>query len=69
MSTRHVLSQIPARKIWEMGVGVDHGLYRLRTIVERCENKLKTPAASRRDITKLLKATSGLSSSPQSGFG
>ena len=36
-----MLTQIPMRKPREMRVGVDHALYSLRNLVERCFNKLK----------------------------
>ena len=41
MEVRHVLTQIPMRKSRKMRVGVDHSLYSLRNLVERCFNKLK----------------------------
>ncbi len=41
MDERNVLSVIPMRKSRKMRVGVDHSLYRLRNLVERCFNKLK----------------------------
>lgn len=41
MSEREVLPPIPMRKTRKMRVGVDHGLYKLRNMVERCPNKLK----------------------------
>uniref|UniRef100_UPI001E31B752 transposase n=1 Tax=Roseovarius salinarum TaxID=1981892 RepID=UPI001E31B752 len=41
METRDVLTQIPMRKSRKMRVGVDHSLYSLRNLVERCFNKLK----------------------------
>ena len=41
MNERGILPQIPMRKTRKMRVGVDHGLYRLRNMVERCFNKLK----------------------------
>lgn len=41
MNNRDILSQIPMRKSRKMRVGVEHGLYRLRNLVERCFNKLK----------------------------
>ncbi|SHF42852.1 Transposase DDE domain-containing protein [Ruegeria intermedia] len=36
----HVLAQIPMRKSRRMRIGVDHFLYSLRNLVERCFNKL-----------------------------
>lgn len=36
-----MLTQIPMRKSRKMRVGVDHSLYSLRNLVERCFNKLK----------------------------
>ena len=41
MDARDVLTQIPMRKSRKMRVGVDHSLYSLRNLVERCFNKLK----------------------------
>ncbi len=41
MTDRDVLPQIHMRKTRKMRVEVDHGLYRLRNMVERCFNKLK----------------------------
>ena len=41
MEARSVLTQIPMRKSRKMRVGVDHSLYSLRNLVERCFNKLK----------------------------
>ena len=41
MSERDILTQIPMRKTRKMRVSVDHGLHRLRNMVERCFNKLK----------------------------
>ena len=41
MVARNVLTQIPMRKSRKMRVGVDHSLYSLRNLVERCFNKLK----------------------------
>ena len=41
MEARDVLTQIPMRKSRKMRVGVDHSLYSLRNLVERCFNKLK----------------------------
>lgn len=53
MSKRDVMPQIPMRKNRKMRVGVDHGLYRLRNLVERCFNKLKNArrVATRYDKT------------------
>ncbi|TJZ85005.1 transposase, partial [Paracoccus hibiscisoli] len=53
MEVRDVLTQIPMRKPCKMRVGVDHSLYSLRTLVERCFNKLKNArrAATRYDKT------------------
>ena len=46
-----MLTQIPMRKSRKMSVGVDHSLYSLRNLVERCFNKLKNArrVASRYD--------------------
>lgn len=53
MSERDILTQIPMRKTCKMRVGVDHALYRLRNMVERCFNKLKNArrVATRYDKT------------------
>lgn len=53
MRERNVMPQIPMRKTRKMRVGVDHGLYRLRSLVERCFNKLKNArrVATRYDKT------------------
>ena len=53
MEVRHVLTQIPMRKSRKMRVGVDHSLYSLRNLVERCFNKLKNArrVATRYDKT------------------
>ena len=53
METRGVLTQIPMRKSRKMRVGVDHSLYSLRNLVERCFNKLKNArrVATRYDKT------------------
>jgi transposase len=53
MDARDVLTQIPMRKSRKMRVGVDHSLYRLRNLVERCFNKLKNArrVATRYDKT------------------
>lgn len=41
MEARDVITQIPMRKSRKMRVGVDHSLYSLRNLVERCFNKWK----------------------------
>ena len=69
MSERDILTQIPMRKTRKMRVGVDHGLYRLRNMVERCFNKLKNARSQPHDTTKPQKATSGSSTYPQSDSG
>ncbi len=48
-----MLTQIPMRKSRKMRVGVDHSLYSLRNLVERCFNKLKNArrVATRYDKT------------------
>jgi len=53
MNERNILPQIPMRKSRKMRVGVDHRLYRLRNMVERCFNKLKNArrVATRYDKT------------------
>jgi transposase len=53
METRDVLTQIPMRRSRKMRVGVDHSLYSLRNLVERCVNKLKNArrVATRYDKT------------------
>lgn len=53
MGARDVLTQIPMRKSRKMRVGVDHSLYSLRNLVERCFNKLKNArrVATRYDKT------------------
>lgn len=53
MDEREILTQIPMRKTRKMRVGVDHTLYRLRNMVERCFNKLKNArrVATRYDKT------------------
>jgi len=53
MSERDILTQIPMRKTRKMRVGVDHRLYKLRNLVERCFNKLKNASrvATRYDKT------------------
>lgn len=53
MEAREVLTQIPMRKSRRMRVGVDHSLYSLRNLVERCFNKLKNArrVATRYDKT------------------
>ncbi|KAA8608808.1 transposase [Salipiger aestuarii] len=49
MNARDVLTQIPMRKSRKMRVGVDHSLYSLRDLVERCFNTLKNAC---RDATR-----------------
>ena len=53
MEARNVLTQIPMRKSRKMRIGVDHSLYSLRNLVERCFNKLKNArrVATRYDKT------------------
>lgn len=53
MEARDVLTQIPMRKSRKMRVGVDHALYAMRNLVERCFNKLKNArrVATRYDKT------------------
>jgi transposase len=53
MNERNIQPQIPMRKTRKMRVGVDHTLYRLRNMVERCFNKLKNArrVATRYDKT------------------
>ncbi|WP_282078736.1 IS5 family transposase [Epibacterium ulvae] len=53
MENRDILTEIPMRKTRKMRVGVDHALYRLRNMVERCFNKLKNArrVATRYDKT------------------
>lgn len=53
MTARNLLTQIPMRKSRKMRVGVDHSLYSLRNLVERCFNKLKNArrVATRYDKT------------------
>ena len=53
MEARDVLTQIPMRKSRKMRVGVDHSVYSLRNLVERCFNNLKTArrVATRYDKT------------------
>ena len=53
MNERDILTQIPMRKTRKMRVGVDHELYKLRNMVERCFSKLKNAhrAATRYDKT------------------
>ncbi|MDC0657792.1 IS5 family transposase [Leisingera sp. SS27] len=53
MNVRNIQPQIPMRKTRKMRVGVDHTLYRLRNMVERCFNKLKNArrVATRYDKT------------------
>ena len=54
MAARNVLTQIPMRKSRKMRIGVDHSLYSLRNLVERCFNKLKN---ARRVATRYNKTT------------
>jgi transposase len=53
MRKRDIMTQIPMRKTRKMRVGVDHRLYRLRNMVDRCFNKLKNArrVATRYDKT------------------
>ena len=53
MEKRDVLPVIPMRKSRKKRVGVDHSLYCLRNLVERCFNKLKNArrVATRYDKT------------------
>ena len=53
MEARDVLTQIPMHKSRKMHLGVDHSLYSLRNLVERCFNKLKNArrVATRYDKT------------------
>ena len=53
MEDRDIWTQIPMRKNRKMRVGVDHALYSLRNMVERCFNKLKNArrVATRYDKT------------------
>ncbi len=53
MDKRDIITQIPMRKTRKMRVDVDHTLYRLRNMVERCFNKLKNArrVATRYDKT------------------
>ncbi|AHD02163.1 transposase [Leisingera methylohalidivorans DSM 14336] len=41
MGARGILPQIQMRKTRKMRAGVDHTLYRLRNMVERCFSKLE----------------------------
>lgn len=41
MEVRDVLTQIPRRKLRKMRVGVDHALYAMRNLLQRCFSKLK----------------------------
>ena len=50
MDARYVLTRIPMRKSRNMRLGVDHSLYRLRNLVERCFNKLRN---ARRVATRI----------------
>ena len=53
MEARDVQTQIPMRKSRKIRVGVDHSLYSLRNLVERCFNTLKNArrVATRYDKT------------------
>jgi len=53
MNERNVLPVIPMRRSRKKRVGVDRALYRLRSLVERCFNKLKNArcVANRYDKT------------------
>jgi len=53
MDKRDIITQIPMRKTRKMRVGVDHTLYLLRNMVERCFNKLRNArrVATRYDKT------------------
>jgi transposase len=53
MEARNVVPVIPMRKSRKLRVAVDRKLYRLRNLVERCLNKLKTArrVATRYDKT------------------
>jgi transposase len=53
LEARNVVKVIPMRKSRKLGVAVDRTLYRLRTLVERCFNKLKNArrVATRYDKT------------------
>lgn len=53
MEARNVVPVIPMRKTRKLRVAVDRTLYRLRTLVERCFNKLKNArrVATRYDKT------------------
>jgi transposase len=57
MKERDVLTQIPMRKSRKMRVGVDHSLYSLRNLVERCFNKLKN---ARRGATRYDKTAKSI---------
>jgi transposase len=61
MREREVPTQIPMRNTRKMRVGVDHGLYKLRNMVERCFNKLTNARTAQLATTKQLKATLGSS--------
>jgi len=51
MDARDVMAQIPMRKSRKMRVGVDHSLYSLRKLVERCFTKLKNASrVATRDV-------------------
>lgn len=53
MEARDLLTQIPMHKSRKLRVGVDHSLYALRNLVERCFNELKNArrVATRYDKT------------------
>ncbi len=53
MEARNVAMVIPMRKSRKLRVGVDHALYSLRNLLERCFNKLKNArrVAARYDKT------------------
>ena len=53
MDKRDIITQIPMGKTRKMRVGVDHTLYLLRNMVERCFNKLRNArrVATRYDKT------------------
>ena len=57
MAARNVLTQIPMRTSRKMRVGVDHALYSLQNLVERCFNKRRTLAASQPVTTKPPRAS------------
>ena len=70
MSECDILTQIAMQKTRKMRIGVDHGLYRLRNMVELVASTIsRMPVASPLDTTKPQKATSRLSTLHQSAFG